>query len=213
MRSKPVSRSEVRIKGEARWNRYIYTWPLSACRKRKVDLGGRDAEDGYEPVAELFEPLVAELRSEWEYWREWYSSNANRAWQRYWQRQSPPTLPPTLPTYDFPAEPITCKNCGSKFLAEATRFELRYRTYCSDRCIRQSPAGRKARARRVERLAKRRREARADLVCQYAPCGKPLEAQRAGKRYCCDAHKVAAWRARQKAEKQVLRNRSARRRR
>ena len=42
----------------------------------------------------------------------------------------------------------------------------------------------------------RRAEARADLVCQREGCGKPLDARRSTRKYCSDACRMVAYRAR-----------------
>jgi hypothetical protein len=197
MRLQPVSRSEVRLMGSANHGeRYIYCWPASACRKCLWQDHFNRWVNGYEPIEKLFDPLLTQMRKEWERWRDWYQVHGHKTHAlgalvvgERLQKDKGPMLPPRI---SDPA--ITCENCGIKFFRLQTKPEARPLDHCSDRCIGQSPVGSTARRRRVEHTSRKRAAARAGLTCQY--CGKALQAQRGSKRYCSGSCRVGALRVR-----------------
>ena len=145
MRQLPVSRAEVRFSGRLA-GRYLATVPADACEPRqgqhpyrstwdqKAQNWGLLVRTEYHPIAELFVPLMAQLRAEYQRWRDDYLRRAEGEPKLSWLRELVAKAPePELPSC-FLGPPSTCRHCGTKFLG-VTDNGFHGEEYCSDRCI------------------------------------------------------------------------------
>ena len=111
MRQRPVIRAEVRFSGRL-GGRYLATVPADACEPRQGrhpyhstwDQNGQNwgplVRMEYHPIAELFEPLMAELRREYQQWRDDYLRRAVDQPKLSWLRELVATGPePELPSW------------------------------------------------------------------------------------------------------------------
>jgi hypothetical protein len=162
LRQRPVSRAEVRF-SERLAGRYLATVPADACEPRQgrhpyhctwdqnAQNWGPLVRTEYHPIAELFEPLMAQLRREYRQWRDDYLRRVVDQPKLSWLRELVAKAPePELPSW-FLGPPPTCQHCGTKFLGVAGGG-FRGAEYCSDRCIdpfgaRQATGGVSAQAR------------------------------------------------------------------
>jgi hypothetical protein len=156
LRQRPVSRAEVRFLGSLA-GRDLATVPADACEPRQGQHPYRCTWDEktqkwrpllrteYHPIIELFEPFMAQLRGEYQQWRDDYLTRADEDPKLSWLRELVAKAPePALPSW-FLGPPSTCKHCGAKFLG-VTRGGFHGGEYCSDRCMDQdSPARLRAR--------------------------------------------------------------------
>jgi hypothetical protein len=137
----------------------------------------------------------------------------DRRWQRRGLSGEPRSPEYWLRPFFSCAREYLCWQCGAVYLAEPSRSRKRL---CSNRCERQLIAeyGREWRKRRAEKLARlgekpihnvgrseRRREERAKLCCEW--CGVAIEAGRSSRRYCSEAHRIAAHRKRHRVDRRV----------
>jgi hypothetical protein len=213
-RTQPLTRDEVRIVGQIGMRR-IHAYPLDACRVRHIerewngeDFIERDVpfeesrETVYDPIPELFEPLLDELRREWKAWRAGDLDDPDdpdktilRGLTRMLCKEGrePPKLPGRVRDrqWDYSRQRRRyhsegCSHCGALFVGQGE--------YCSTRCFNQSPARLRARAKQIDAKSIKRAKARSGLACQQ--CGTSLDPQRAGARYCSPRCRMAASRHR-----------------
>jgi hypothetical protein len=161
-----VSRAEVRF-SERPAGRYLATVPADACEPREGrhpyhSTWDQNAQNWaplvrmeYHPIAELFEPLMAQLRAEYQQWRDDYLRRADDQLKLGWVRELVAKAPaPGLPSW-FLEPPSTCRHCGTKFLG-VTGNGFHGGEYCSDRCIDQgSPAQARAKQLKCQRATPR----------------------------------------------------------
>jgi hypothetical protein len=120
--------------------------PADACKPRqgqhpyrstwdqKAQNWGLLVRTEYHPISELFAPLMAQLRAEYQRWRDDYLRRAEREPKLSWLRELVAKAPePHLPSC-FMGPPSTCQHCGTKFLG-VTDNGFHGGEYCSDRCI------------------------------------------------------------------------------
>jgi hypothetical protein len=152
MRSKPVTRDEIRFNGSR-----ITTLPVNSVR---------EGEGHLEAIESLWAPLLHELN-----------------------REHKAPKPITCPRPDDYGGTCSCRRCGCEFW----RVYRGSRLYCSDKC-----AGLARQSKMLAARSEARAKARAGRTCLH--CGKPIEAQRSTRQYCNNAHRIAAYRERQKVD-------------
>lgn len=172
MRTHPVERHEVVLRGSVSEGFKILTVPEDAC----IPRGDSGWSAGV--IEELIAPLVSELQRE------------RLAWMRTqeWGRE--------LTEKDLRRREVQalgrferCKQCGRRFVhTEQGPGQLKR---CSDACIEASKLAR--RGAWVKRRTAQRSERRDGKRCEH--CGEAFVAKRATRRYCSDRCRVAAFRA------------------
>ena len=163
MRKKPITRDEVRVD-----HFQVRTLPMGSFHR-----------DTKQPIAELWQPLLDQLRQQEIEW--WESGPAAKAelWGEFGESRVRVVSPDTQ---------ASCHHCGRRFY-----FHYRYQSkWCSDLCAREARAPRIAAAVKAKSAA--RAKVRAGRKCKT--CGKPIKAQRATKQYCSVRCRVTALRAR-----------------
>jgi hypothetical protein len=166
MRKKPITRDEVRVDHFAVW-----TLPSGSFHR---DTG--------QPVAQLWQPLLDQLRQQ----------------EREWWDSGPAAKPELWGAFEsrvevaYPSAQATCHQCGRRFYCPRNGSK-----WCSDLCVREARAPRLAAV--VKAKSKARAEARAGGTCKT--CGEPIKAQRATKQYCSVGCRVAALRARDRLKR------------
>jgi hypothetical protein len=183
MRTKPVTREEVRVEGAWLSHFRIITLPRNTVR-----------EDTLEAIPELWGPLLQELNRAA---AEWSESPKGLAGRRVWLELEgsdvlkPVTMPKPARHLGCPA----CRRCGRRFYRVATTKHALGSIYCSDRCQRlaNAPARKMRQAVYVEMRSLKREKAR-NRKCAH--CGEPIEAQRLTMRFCSTKCRVAAHRKR-----------------
>jgi hypothetical protein len=224
LRTHPVSRAEVRLIWSA-GKCCIATYPFDACRTRPriVEKWEWETDDTrvkiertdprrtfYEPIPQLFEPLLAELRREWEEARERIAElrRTAREPELKWVRNvvyktPPPGLPATVWTDNDPTEswarskyhfdriyrPLPCAQCGTVFVGRGK--------FCSDRCKNQWEPYQRTRREQNAAKSAARAEARSNRACER--CGKPFVAARSDRRFCSATCRVTAARIARRA--------------
>jgi hypothetical protein len=177
MRTKPVTRNEVRISVERFWEAV----PANAFRKDKERGWGMEA------IPELWEPLLKELERINDAYHESEGFKRLQALGLYGPAEDYPSA--TLPeAHSWRLK--SCSRCRRKFY----RVGRHAGNFCSDHCATEAakPALKRKIARQTAARSKKREAARAGRSC--STCGTPMTAQRATKRYCSERCRVAAYR-------------------
>ena len=170
MRTRPVSRHEVWVEGC--WE--LETLPANACYRE-----GRGVPSRIQPIGSLYQPLLRELRREYQKWL----ADVYPAWQKLGTEPPPP---PVLPKLVNPY-PRKCWQCGKQFYLCANklhgRLDLRQGLiYCSRACKRahDRPVVQRGIKKQPESKSARRAELLAGFTCQQ--CGEAIGALRSARR-------------------------------
>ena len=191
MRTKPVTRDEVRMDYRGRWGFNFRTVPANAFKKA--------GEYYAEPIASLWKPLLRQLyREQLRLEEEYREQHARWAEVGLASADDPPKPLPAPSLDNMHARTyrrVSCSKCRRAFYRCGSR-DPGSSKYCSDGCAKKAaePQRKRTIARQVARRAETRAKARANRKCQS--CGEPMEAARATKLFCSTRCRVAGHRGR-----------------
>jgi hypothetical protein len=182
MRADPVRREEVRL------TRFfcLATTPADAWRRVLFNTS-RYEYYRFEPIPELFAPLLAEVAEQQSAW----IIEQDKGW-RGMRKIGDPSLPRS---FDERASWLIrdCGQCGRRFFIASGWYRG---AYCSDHCAKI--AAKASMRRQTAKRTAARRQLRAGVVCAY--CHTLLfESQRSDRRFCSDICRVKWHRANRQA--------------